>query len=252
MKRSAILITADSLRSDYIQSIGSLWHDFLRTNVGGRWHSDEILCPNPNTQDVLTAVNSIRNVDYSLVVFIGQGVLVKEDCPWMEMRIGLNDKETLLADRQLNTGSPCLTLVLDCYQNSAQKINDSFSQNKHTQFDTINSDVKFRGIYEDSMQYAERGFVKIYSTSQTHKGRQTPLFSSFMIDEAYKWSNFHDDKSILSWNDAVGLAQKRMKEYGLSMEDYQLVYQGGRRLRHFPLAIGCNHGKGDVDAKKNH
>ena len=114
MRRSAILIAASGADFKQIESARALWRAFIKSPVGGGWYEDEIKCPSPTALDVLGAVESVAHSDYSIVVFIGHGAMVKEGRPWKETRIELNDKETLLADRQLNTGTPRLTLVLDC------------------------------------------------------------------------------------------------------------------------------------------
>lgn len=247
MLRNAVIIASENSETGCNKSACTLWCEFLKSNAGGGWYTDEIVCPDSTSKDVLTAINATRHADFSLIVFIGQGTLVKEDRPWTEMRIQLNETETLLADQQLNNGASYLTLVLDCFQTfSKSKESELILSNR--QLEAENSDSSFfREIYEKEFLGAERGLTKIYSDSIKQRRLPVPPFSYFLINGAYEWSDSHERGAVLSWNDAVTVAQIGMQACHIPEESRQIIYQGGRRLRHFPMAVGNS--ARDVDAK---
>jgi hypothetical protein len=239
MIRKAILIAGRDPDFDPTKSVREIWRNFLKSNAGGGWFENEIMCPSPSVSDVLAAVKTAEHADYSLVVFIGQGLMVKEDRPWMETRIQLNAKETLLADRQLNTGTPRLALVLDCCRDLSHPISPAHIS-KISQLETAGADVTFfREVYEANLQCAERGVTKICPASINRRDFENSSFSRLLLDEVFEWCECHDRKTVLSWNDAVAMAQNKMRSNHIS-EEQKIVYQGGRRLKHFSMALGVS------------
>lgn len=241
MRRSAILIAASGADLEQTESVRALWRAFIKSPAGGMWYEDEIISPLPTASDVLEAVDSVAHSDYSLVVFIGHGAMVKEGRPWKETRIEVNEKETLLADRQLNTGTLRLTLVLDCCRDLLWPTpSGNFSGIEPFVPTGINS-IVFREVFEANLLQAEQGITKIYSADENNSS-----FSQFLIDGACEWCKHHKHESVLSWSDAVAVGQKKMEAENVSARQ-GFVYQGGRRLRHFPMAIGLS----DMAEKKN-
>jgi hypothetical protein len=241
MRRSAILIAASGADFKQIESVRALWRAFIKSSAGGGWYEDEIKSPSPTALDVLGAVESVAHSDYSLVVFIGHGAKVKEGRPWKETRIELNDKETLLADRQLNTGTPRLTLVLDCCRDLLWPTEPKCLSEIEHFVSTGTNATNFRGVFEANLLQAEQGITKIYPTSENSSS-----FSRFLITGACEWCKNHKHESVLSWSDAVTFGQRNMDAEHVSTGQ-EIVYQGGRRLQHFPMAIGLS----DMAEKKN-
>ncbi len=234
MVRSALLVAAKVADIEHMESLRALWWDFLRSNAGGGWHENEIKSPSPAAADVLGAVDSVAHSDYSLVVFIGHGAMVKEDRPWKETRITLNEKETLLADRQLNTGSPRLTLVLDCCRDLLWPANTGCLSELECFRSKGSNATIFRGVFEANLLQAEQGITKIFPPSENISS-----FSRYLIGGAYEWCKHHKHESVLSWSDAVTYGNMKMAaEHFFKGQGF--VYQGGRRLRHFPMAIGLS------------
>lgn len=234
MRRSAILIAASGADSKQNESVQDLWRVFLKTPAGGGWYENEINCPSPAISDVMGAVDSVAQSDYSLVVFIGHSAMVKEGRPWKETRIELNEKETLLADRQLNTGTPRLTLVLDCCRDLLWPVTLGHLSGIERFLPTGANEAFFREVFEANLLQAEKGITKVYSAEERNSS-----FSQFLIDGACEWCKHHKHESVLSWSDAVTVGQRRMEAEHVSTRQ-GFIYQGGRRLRHFPMAIGLS------------
>ena len=234
MLRNAIIITTASSGFENIEAVKKLWCGFLKSNIGGGWYENEIICPPPTLMDVSKAIESAKHADYSLVVFIGRGAMKKAELPWMETRIELNEKEALWAERQLNTGALRLSLILDCCCNLSQPT-PSVHLSENNPYKITKTDLAFyRETFEEKLYQAEQGMVKIISAAVNHGNCQNVSFSHFLLDSIREWSEHHDRKTTLSWRDAV--TQSCLPSDGQS----QIDYQGGRRLHHFPVAIGLS------------
>ncbi len=229
MKRKAMLIAA-SFEDNPIPGVYSdlaMFRSFIQSNLGGAWEKNEIFIQeNPMRDDVLSMINSDRNADYSLVFFAGLGEVVKMDLPWSEVRVRLNSGENII-ERELNTGSPRCTLILDCSRKTAAQ--EERLSVKSSVLSEHGVRLDFRNLYENELASAEAGLVKIYSMAVA-SGQHS--FTQYLLNESIGWAA--KNNGTLSLANATSLARDAMKRENLAQ---QPEYRGGRRLRHFPFAV---------------
>lgn len=236
MNRRAILIGASPI-SDPIPGVYAdlnTWHDFLCSNIGGAWDNSEIRVVDKHytRQEIIAAVNSVKMVDYSLIVFAGHGETVIGNLPWSQTLLHLTDDESIL-ERDLNPGTPRCTLVLDCCRKSPEIIEEAISfTDKSAAFKAQKSSIAYRTLYDKYLMSAESGLVTIYSTEIGYGAADKYSFSQHMIYQAREWVK--QNKGVLSLSEGVFLASESIKQINPQQTP---EYQGGRRLRHFPLAV---------------
>jgi hypothetical protein len=210
-----------------------MWKSFLMSHTGGGWLEEEIVCPKTTVSDVTEAVKLAQEADYSLVVFIGRGERMQTNLPWKETCIELSDKESLIAERQLNTGTPRLTMILDYCNNFDSKSVPT----PGLDIDFIKSDASnlksIRYSYDTMLQNAEKGFVKIQPVSSNAK----TLFSQQLISAALRWAKQQNTDSTLTLNFIMTEFANGNCQNSVAYQELEFKYQGGRRLKHFPFAI---------------
>lgn len=223
MKRRSILI---STFPD--NAIVNFWGQFLRSSAGGSWNESELVITQGATRTEIKAeIEAAKETDYTLIVFIGHGQIVKTDLPWNEMQIILRNNDILL-ERDLNSGSPRCTMIFDCCQNTSNETALNIPKSQ-----IAPSPSKSRELYEQSLQSAESGIVKIYATGAFPSSPVHASFSQTLLQGAFIWAE--NNKGVLSLQagskDILGSLLD-------SNNDLKFEYHGGRRMRHFPLAIG--------------
>lgn len=219
IRRRSILIAAPPASASDV----SLWETFLLSSFGGAWRPDEIIrIDNGDQQEILTAIDSSKGVDYCFVIAIGRGETTRRDRPWRETHLIVGDNSKV-SERELNNGSPKCFLFFDCCV--AKRSSAVLAAIPEIQRDLCAS----REAYEKAVMSAEGGLVKLIATTV-----QNGPVSPFIIREAIDWAA--GQHGILSLPEAVDHTVKITSKQGASR---QLEYLPGRRLHHFPFAISA-------------
>lgn len=227
MTRKAILFSAltPSTSIPREEPDTEAWDRFLRSDTGGAWSEQEISCLiNSDRERILTAVRDAKESDYSLLVFVGCGEFRKGERPWPEAHVLLSDGSSL-SERDLNSGTPRCTLVFD------------WSSGTHPQPSPVGKDAEqvratFRALFDEELQKAEGGLVKIYAGQVDAAGNRGLSFSGLLIHTAQEWAK--KNHGILSLQQANSLV---IEAFPKSNSTLKAEYQGGRRLHHFPFAV---------------
>jgi hypothetical protein len=233
MKRQAILLSSLSTQAGDVNLPFTMWRNFLTSPLGGGWQEEEIEHPEGTAPSVLETVMAAQCKDYSLVIFMGEGEQRQADLPWKETSIRLSGGENLIAERQLNTGTPRLTMILDYCINFDISMPGAFSLgNVVSKFSAENLKLS-RHSYDAALEKSEKGFVKIQPSFISSCG----LFSQQLISTALRWAKMQDTNSVLTLN-AIATEFSKSNEGNCSeCEKIAFDYQGGRRLKHFPFAM---------------
>jgi|SRR5579871_5822094 len=229
MKRQAILI-AVSPKSDTIPSVFddiSCWQNFLRSDIGGGW-DEPVIAKNYGRKEILSIVNAAKDAEYSFLVFAGHGKRIAADRPWPETELRLSDDDTIL-ERELNPGTPSCTLILDCWRSNSGQ-GETAKAEINSLHEDVNNRAKCRDLYDQSIKRAERGLVSIYAPELKSASDDRLSFSQCLVREAVAWAQ--KNHGVLSIQSGVALATKATRNISCQPE-----YNGGRRLRHFPLAV---------------
>jgi hypothetical protein len=234
MKRKAILLAASPKNNPIPGVVADLtaFYSFLRSNPGGSWEPGEIICEDDPTRDqILKFVIEAKDVEYSLAYFAGHGEIVRTELPWPEMRMLLTSGKTI-SERDINSGSPKCTLIMDCCRRSPELEKEKLLIKTPMLLEHGEGDAEFRNLYQKGLVAAESGLVKIFATKIGGSATDTHSFTQHLLNGTNIWTS--KNKGILYLGDAVELARNSMK-----LENPQQLpeYRGGRRLRHFPFAV---------------
>jgi len=236
MKRKAILIGA-SPQDDPLENVAldvATWQEFLKTNHGGGWDENcEIIdATEMNREDLLKLLQQTKDHDFSMVIFAGHGFSVKTDLPWPELNLILQTGETIL-EREINPGTPRCNIILDCCRAHGENVRPLEERVKKSSLERAYDEVRARILYDNALESAESGLVRIYATGDNAAAADKASFSQILIHSSMRWAGHN--QGILSIKDAVAMAATEME----SIRPQQIPeYNGGRRLRHFPFALG--------------
>jgi len=229
LNRRAILIGA-SPNANPIPSVYSdvaRWSAFLLSSPGGAWREEEIVQLTDCDRNALrNAVSTSAGVHYSLVVFAGYGKLVKGKLPWDEAQVTLRNGDCV-AERELNPGTPSCTLIFDCWASVIEERGADSSERGNPR-DLDRDSAKYRALYDQSVMAAESGLAKVYALAQDGVAAPNETFSQHLLAIASRWAA--DNHGVLSLQEGVSLAAE-------ARSNQRVEYHGGRRLRHFPLAV---------------
>lgn len=234
MNRKAILLAASPENNPIpgVFSDLSAFHSFLRSNPGGSWEPEEIICEDDSTKDsILKSVYEAKSAEYSLVYFAGHGEIIKTELPWPETRMHLSSGETI-SEREINSGSPKCTLIMDCCRRTPEQDEKQLLVKTSMLLERGKDGAEFRNLYQKSLAAAESGLVKIFATKVGGSVADTHSFTQHLLNETNIWTS--KNRGTLYLGDAVELAKNSMKREN---PQQQPEYRGGRRLRHFPFAV---------------
>lgn len=234
MTRKAILIAASPQSSPVpgVYTDVDWWDVFLRSNPGGVWSTSEIYIAKDYKKDaILKLITSAKSCDYSLVVFAGHGQTLKTDMPWAEAQLLLSEGNSL-SEREINPGSPRCTLIMDCCRGLADEEEPTELIKEAAELERANDPDACCALFTKTLAAAESGLVKIYSRAVGSATADTRSFTKHLLFGAAKWAGL--SQGVLTLNEAVGRTAQGMTT---SNPQQKPEYHGGRRLRHFPLAV---------------
>jgi hypothetical protein len=206
----------------------TIWESFLRSSLGGAWQAEEIAAlSNPARDQVLAAVASSRGADYCFVVCIGGGETKERDLPWPETTMTFSGGVTV-TERELNNGSPRCVLLLDCSAGTSA----TESRIDAPQAWPHESTPEHRMLYDQALEHAEAGLVKLIVTGRGPECAETVSASEAILQQVSRWSAQHH--GIFELGNAVQCAALAMKGHNAPL---QLQYLPGRRRHDFPIGV---------------
>lgn len=229
MKRLAFLIggtyRAAENRLSGVAEIIRAWRRFLTSPYGGSWTDDEIV--DLSGEDKNAIVSEIRRggeADYSLVCFFGHGRLAKDRFGFSAAKVFINDRDALQED-ECNPGSPRCSMILDCSRKRPSRDKVSFA--KETPGESTRENARAR--FEEELLKCETGLAMVFAADDGEASADGRSFSRVLIAGAKDPDNYSD--GILRIDRAVRLAGNATPERRTP------VYEGGRRVLHFPFAL---------------
>jgi hypothetical protein len=234
MTRKAILLSASPSSAPIpgVHTDIASWQLFLSSNPGGAWSRQEIVhLNNCDREAALAAVRSAKDVDYSLIVFAGNGEILKGDLPWPEAQVLLSNGDSL-PERELNPRTPRCTIIFDCCRRTSDYDESAALTKDAAPLPAEQDTVKLRALFDQSLTTAESGLVKIYAIEAATAAAHEPSFSRQLLYQANAWAKQHH--GALSLQQGVSLAAEATRKTNPLQKP---EYQGGRRLHHFPLAV---------------
>lgn len=244
MKRLAILIQSPLSGIDYRPGVCvdiTRWMGFLMSLPGGAWTENEILVlNNPTKLQLRTSLIRAKYSDFSIVVFSGHGFVQKDeflgdDETYLYLNESEDRNESVISEYELNPGTPRCILSFDCCRDFENRpINECAMDEAFACWSESNREY-YRREFERQVMRCEKGCARLYSASVTESANDDPSFTQILLSFVKLWSEENPHKSM-NIRDAMRETTNIMKNrYHLSQTP---VYNGGRRLNHFPFIIG--------------
>ena len=225
MRRLAFLIGGDYESFDYLapgvrEDIAD-WKQYLSSPYGGHWSSCEILdLSGLSKREIKSGLQLGCKADFSIVCFSGHGYLKKDQFDFSETMVLIND------DEEMSESSPRTMMIIDCCretQDDGVAPLQNEACNLSYQYDT-------KSLYEHELLKCEKGLVRVFAAAEGESAADARSFSRTLMKVARSVVK-ESRNGILRINEAVRLAADRMPM------QQNPIYQGGRRLHHFPFAI---------------
>lgn len=199
MNRKGILISnpGESGEENYCEGVKkdvANYRSFLLSSIGGLWRESEIEGLNrPSVTQVRQAISSLRNLDYSLIIFTGHGYHdTRLDSTMLELRSG-----HLLDSSELREGSKKQTLILDCcrkkYPVKPTLMMDSARMLKKA---AVINPSDCRKYYNSRINECGDGLIVIHSCNidelSGDDATRGGYYSYALLEESRKWAEDSD------------------------------------------------------------
>ena len=229
MKRLAFLIggtyRASANRLSSVEEDIRAWRKFLVSPCGGSWKDCEIVDLSGKARNVIAAeIRRGGDADYSLVCFSGRGRLVKDRFGFSTTKLFVNDLDEMMED-ECNPGSPWCTMVFDCSHKCPARERAAFAG----KMPGVSSPEDARVRFEEEVLKCETGLVVVRAADAGGTVEDKRSFSRTLMAVAQNPDNYSG--GFLRIDQAVRLAGNAMPKR------HAPVYEGGRRVRHFPFAL---------------
>lgn len=209
MNRSALLLY--SLSGDSARDAFSALASLLRSDVGGAWGPGELqILEGGSADQVREAIARARGADYFLGYIFAACMLRRGPRPWPQLILRCGGEE--FDESALNPGCPRCALIVDVHSGSADTVG--------LQFPTAKNPDGARAVFEQALAQAEQGWVRAYPDAGYLSGSRG--YTAEVLQRVAEWDA--RNSGVFSLDSAFkGVAGA--------------VYEGGRRMRHFPFAV---------------
>lgn len=237
MKRYAILIQAPLNGADYLEGVAvdiDCWKKYLKTLSGGAWLNEEIILLKKPAKSVLLHTLALAKIaDYSIIVFSGHGFV--KDGPlgfpetWVYINDSANESESTIPVNKLNPGTPRCLLSIDCCQ---KYIKESSLIESQQVIPNANRHQQYRDLFDRRILECEQGCCRIYGAKIGESANDEQSFSQVLMKIAENKGSNHISATVQE------CANEAIKAFMNIHPQQHPSYNGGRRLKHFPLVIG--------------
>lgn len=243
--RAAILIEASNLAGEQDLPGARVdidnWRAHLTSNWGGAWSPSEInVLSKPSLVALKLRLAFCADKDYVFITFSGHGDhLQAKDID--DTRLYINDKDVIYV-RELNPGNSRCTIVADCCRKivSPEPILEGKTVLGKALGGVPSSRQKYRELFETEIMKCEKGAIELYSCdldeAAGESSRSGGYYSRFIAACCEEWHSRVSDgaKSVYRINEAHECAAEKTNDRARQQHPQ---YEGGRRLKHFPLAV---------------
>jgi hypothetical protein len=242
MKRKALLIESSRLTGQPDLPGARIdirnWRSFLRSDVGGAWNDDEIISLNNPSWPALQGQLILQSsTDYVFITFSGHGEHIREK-DIDESKIYLTENDKVLV-RQINPGNPRCTFIIDACRGlvtpEALPVAIAMSISK-----AVSDRQAYRDLFDAAIEQAEKGIIRVFSCSIDEAAGESAIsggyYTTALMDCCTDWHRSHDSGKRYYYpiNSAHDCASSRTTERNKQQHPQ---YNGGRRNKHFPLAV---------------
>jgi hypothetical protein len=190
---------------------------FLQSKVGGAWKPEEIIVLKcPTLAEMRSGLQSLKNADYSFIVFTGHGeYLPSKDTTTLELRPGVN-----VDSKELFDGATKRTVVLDCCRGVHVPLAlDEAMMKALAKADSVEDKSESRKYYDKAISECPESLVVLFGCSIRELAgdddQRGGVYSYNLIRSAEAWAfendvDTNEKYSILSVVAAHELAKSKV------------------------------------------
>jgi hypothetical protein len=209
---------------------------FLKSPLGGAWDENEIKILRTPTKSLLEInLSSAKSYNYVFIAFSGHGYHAKGK-NINETRICLYGSQEISVNT-LNCGSPKTTIVIDACREVhviKEDITATFAMDELSKRMLYADRAAHRKLFDDAITSAPMGAEYLYSCNLDEAAGESSEGGYFTQALLRSGKNFNKKACVLTVDDAF----REGKYYVTAKAPQQHpVFEGGRRLTHFPFAV---------------
>ena len=216
------------------------FHSFLVSNAGGAWESYEITkLTNPSKASVTKELQAMATASYGFISFSGHGLHARSKLQ-SETRVCLNSSEDM-AVSDLNPRNLRHLVIVDACRSiedvelTEERANAIMAANAST----YASRAEVRAAFDSAVSLADAGRVVAYACEIGHTAGEVStvggIFSTELVVSAQDWARRAAPRAILGLPEAFQTAADATYRRNAPQKP---ELESGRRLRHFPFAVG--------------
>ncbi len=196
MKRKALIISnpGEIGSENYCEGVKidvENYKTFLTSPIGGGWNDDEIQCVERPLSIILNLkIQSMRDADYTLIVFCGHGYATDDDTI-IELR--KNEEYTV---ESLKRGAKKRTIILDCCRVIENISHSDEIENRYTLYESnsLNKDLA-RLYYDLALSQCLDGIVVTYACDLNETAGDDERFGGIYSYSLLKCAKEYSKKS---------------------------------------------------------
>lgn len=221
--------------------------DYLKSPIGGYWHSSEITTLNsPRASNLIENLQLLESKDYSFVFFAGHGYYSVQR---KRTIIHINSAE-IFDSLNLRQGAPKHSLILDCCRKPEEEklIKKSITMESAT-YDSVSHQkidpLECRKYFNNAIAQCENGLVVMNACSigQTAgESNEGGYYTSSLISSATDWAmrklraiNLANEYATYSTQECHEAALPLVSE--LSGRRQTPVFESPRTVKKFPFSV---------------
>jgi hypothetical protein len=240
MNRGALIIGSPDSKIPGAKRDIENYRKFLLSPLGGLWRQTEIVTlESPSKQQVVSQINALKSVEYSVVVFAGHGGHVSASSP----PIVVLQPNVEIDSSELRVGAPKHTLILDCCRVlEPESVMDSMLAKSERRKHTLNPE-DCRRFFDKAITDSGNGIVVLYAcgfNESAGEGSQGGWYSTSLIAAARDWEEKSDVDTSKNYNtlsvlDAHDRSVSRVRS--LSGNRQNPTREQPRATKYFPFAV---------------
>jgi hypothetical protein len=238
LKKKALLIRSAEEVSPIVPGVQrdvDNWKMYLSNNYSGVWSIEngeiEILT-SPTLAKINSVVLSMKNLDYSLIIFIGHGFVRQDSLGINETFLVLNNNEDI-SERKLNPGNCKCLMIFDCCRTTLNEYDSLDESVLKPHFASFYKEKNYSDAFDKELLKCENGCVKLYAASFKQSANDAASFSQVLLRVT---AELYDSNSPGITN-IKDIFTKTTEYFKKNFPQQTPCYEGGRRLFHFPFLI---------------
>jgi len=239
MKRRALIIYMTDTPSGRLDGPAYDYkniHEYLTSNLGGNWYSNEIIAlQNATKRQLKEAIFRMADSDYAFVVFSGHGEF-EQDTKLQYIEL-LDDEVSI---KELFVNSKRQTIIIDACRGYFSMRERLLEKSKVFSMasESLYHEISTRELFNNKLAKTEEGLTILYAANENQTALDTNIgaaYISSLLNIAKKWELSSNNMEELTIKDAH---EKAIDYLYLNFDTKQIpVINKEKRLRYYPFAV---------------